>query len=146
MSVNKTYGESMDLQVKGLVEHSNYDKATNHVTFDADKLEKPEGVTQDTIQTHVDWFNDLAAQAEQATAQIARTQFESNDKLTTLDGTLNMGAFTINSQHHLRQQVGEEFVFGNSTTAVDYVHSTEQAAWLDTQRTADRDLATKLFG
>lgn len=146
MSVNKTYGESMDLRVKELVDNSAYDKSTNHVTFDAAKLEKPEGITEESVKSHVNWFNDLAAQTEQATAQIARTQYGENDKLTTLDGTLNMGAFTINTQHHLKQQIGEEYAYGNSTTAVDYVHSAEQAAWLDTQRTADRDLATKLFG
>lgn len=146
MSVNKTYGESMDLSVKALVENSDYNKATNHVTFAADKLELPEGITTETVQSHVDWFNDLAAQAEQATAEIARAQYADNDKLTTLDGTLNMGCFSINSQHHLKQQVGDEFLYGNSTTAVDYVHSAEQASWLDTQRTANHDLAAKLFG
>lgn len=146
MSVNRTYGEVMDLAVKNMVEFADYDKATNHVTFNPEKLEMPEGVTTESIQTHVDYFNDLSAVAEQATAEIGRTQFADNDKLTTIDGTLNMGAFNINTQHHLRQQVGEDFLFGHSTTAVDYVHSSEQAGWLDTQRQANHDLAAKLFG
>lgn len=146
MSVNRTYGEEMDLRVKEMVGTSSYDKATNHVTFDPAKLEKPEGITDESIKTHVDWFNDVSAIAEQATAQVARTQFESNNKLTTLDGTLELGAFTVNTQHHLRQQVGEEQVYGQSTTAVDYVHNTEQAAWLATQRKSDTELATALFG
>ena len=146
MSVNKTYGETMDLAVKNMVAFGDYEKATNHVTFAADKLDMPEGITTESVQTHVDWFNDLAAQTEQATAEIARAQFADNDKLTTIDGTLNMGAFQINTQHHLKQQVGDEFLYGHSTTAVDYVHSSEQAAWLDTQRQANHELAAKLFG
>lgn len=146
MSVNKSYDETMKAGVKGLVEHSTYDKATNHVTFDASKLELPEGITPETAKTHVTWINDLTAQAEQATAEIARTQYAENDKLTTMDASLNMlGTFTINSQHHLSQQVGEEHIYGNSMTSVDYIHSTEQADWLDTQRTANQDLAAKLF-
>lgn len=146
MTVNKTYGETMDLAVKNMVEFGNYDKATNHVTFAPDKVELPEGITTESVAQHVNWINDLSAQAEQATAEFARNAFGDNDKLTTLDGTLNMGAFQVNTQHHLRQQVGDEFLYGHSTTAVDYIHSTEQAAWVDTQRQADHELAAKLFG
>lgn len=146
MAVNKNYGELMDKGVKQLVENSAFDKATNHVTFNAEKLDMPEGVTQDTIKTHVEFFNDLSVLTEQATAQVARDQFADNDKLTTLDGTLDLGVFSINSQHHLKQQVGDEWLFGQSTTVVDYTHSEEQAVWLETQRKANEELATKLFG
>lgn len=146
MSINKNYGEYMDAGLKAIVENSTFDKATNHVTFNADKLEMPKGVTKDSIETHVNYFNDLSVLTETATAQIARDQFASNDKLTTLDGTLNLGAFSINSQHHLKQQVGEESLFGLSTTAIDYVHTTEAADWLETQRKASGELAEKLFG
>lgn len=146
MSVNKTYGETMDLGVKGLIEHSNYDKVTNHATFDASKVEFPEGVTPESLGTHVTFINDLTAQAEEATAQIAREQFGRNDKLTTIDSTLAFDMFSINSQHHLRQQIGDDFIYGGATTIVDYVHTDEQATWLNTQRTANQELAEKLFG
>lgn len=146
MSVNKSYDEVMKETVEGLVKNSDYDKATNHVTFNPEKLVFPEGVTPETVKTHVEWINDLTASTEQATAEMARDLFKENDKLTTLDATLSLGSFSINSQHHLSQQVGEEFIYGNSLTAVDYMHTTEQADWLDTQRTANQELATKLFG
>jgi hypothetical protein len=146
MAVNKNYGEYMDKGLQELVKNSSYDKATNHATFDASKLDMPEGVTTDSIKTHVEFFNDLGTLTEQATAQVAREQFANNDKLTTIDGTLNMGAFSINSQHHLKQQVGEEYLYGQSTTVIDYVHSTEAADWLETQRKSSQDLAEKLFG
>ena len=146
MSVNKTYGEKMAQEVKSLIEHSDYNKATNHIVFNPEKLNLPEGVTVESAKVHVDWINDLSAQAEQATAEIAREQFATNDKLTTIDGTLALGSFSVQTQHHLKQQVGEDWIYGQSTTAVDYNHSVEQAEWLDTQRGANQDLASKLFG
>jgi len=146
MSVNKDFGEFMETGVKGLVEHSKFNKATNHVTYDASKLELPEGITVESLKDHVTVINNLSAQAEVATQRIAHEQYEHNKDLTTLDGTLDMGAFTINSQYHLKQQVGEEFLYGQSTTAVDYMHAPEQAQWLSDQRTASQDLAAKLFG
>lgn len=146
MSVNKDFGEFMEAGVKGLVEHSKFNKATNHVTYDASKLELPEGITVESLKDHVTVINNLSAQAEVATQRIAHEQYEQNDQLTTLDGTLDMGAFTINSQYHLKQQVGEEFLYGQATTAVDYMHAPEQAEWLSDQRAASQDLAAKLFG
>jgi hypothetical protein len=98
------------------------------------------------MKTHVNVINELSAQAEAATAQIAREQYANDNSLTTIDGTLNFGGFSINTQHHLQQQVGDEHLWGISTTAVDYLHSDEQAAWLSEARDASRDLATKLFG
>lgn len=146
MSLNKAYTEKMDKNVKSLVEHSSYDKVTNHATFDASKVEMPEGITTESIKTHVEFINELTAVSEQATAEIARTAFGDNDKLTTVDATLDMGAFTINSQHHLSQQVGEEKLFGHSMTEINYMHSTEQADWMDLNRTANQEAAAKLFG
>lgn len=146
MSLNKEYGDLMSKGVDNLVKNSEFNKGTNHVTFDASKVEMPEGVTQESLKQHVDFINDLSAQTEVATSQIARDQFAHNDKLTTVDGTLSFDSFSINSQHHLRQQVGDEYLYGVSTTAVDYVHPQEQALWIEEQRQANVDLATKLFG
>ncbi|CAG27288.1 hypothetical protein PPEV_gp194 [Pseudomonas phage EL] len=145
MSINKEYGEWMEKGVKGLVDSHDYNKATNHITFDSEKVELPKGVTQDSILQHVNFFNDISAQVETATSQIARSQFEDNKELTTVDGTLNLGGLNINSQHHLKQKVGEDYLWGQSTTAVDYTHTEEQAVWLDTQRTASQEQAAKLF-
>ena len=146
MSLNKEYAEKMSKAVQNLVENAEYNKGTNHATFDASKIEMPEGVTQESLKQHVGFINDLTAQAEVATAQIARDQFAQNDKLTTVDSTLSYDCFSINSQHHLKQQVGEDFLYGLSTTAVDYVHPEEQALWLEEHRQANVNLASKLFG
>lgn len=146
MSLNKEYAEKMEAGVKELVENSTYDKVTNHVVFDKEKVSLPEGVTVESMQTHVNFFNDLSALTESAVSQIARTEFATNDKLTTVDGTLDYGFFSINSQHHLQQQVGEEYLYGQSTTAIDYVHTEEQTQWVADQRQASTAEAAKLFG
>lgn len=146
MSLNKEYGESMDAGVKDLIEHSEFNKATNHVKFSTENLEMPEGVSEESLKQHVSYINELSSQVEVATAQIARDQRKDNDQLTTVDGTLDLGSFTINSQHHLQQKVGEEHIYGVSSTAIDYVHSDEQAQWLQSQRTASQEQAAKLFG
>lgn len=145
MSVNKEYGEFMEAGVKGLVEHHEFNKSTNHATFDAKELQLPEGVTKESLEQHVEAINNLSAQVEAATQQIAHQQFEHNDQLTTIDGTLNLGSMTINSQYYLKQQVGEEALFGQATTAVDYMHTAEQAEWLQNQRTSSQELAAALF-
>jgi len=146
MSVNNDFGEEMQAGVDSLVKGAEFNKATAHVVFNADELQYPEGVTPDSLGAHVNFINNLSSQVEVANAQVARQQFEENNKLTTVDGTLNLGSLSINTQHHLKQQVGEEFLYGQTTTAVDYVHSPEAAEWLQTQRTSSQELAAKLFG
>jgi len=146
MSLNKEYAAAQNEAVKQLVENSTYDKATNHATFDASKLELPEDITPESMQAHVTYINQLSGQVEVATSQIARDQFADNNKLTTIDGTLDFGGFTVNSQHHLQQQVGDDFIHGVSTTAIDYYHSEEQTDWLQEHRDSAASLAAKLFG
>lgn len=146
-NLNKEFGESMDLGIKNLVDNHKFHKATNHLEFDGSKLVMPEGITHDSIASHSDYINSLALQAEAATSQIARQLHGDNKELTTLDSTLKLGnALDINSTHHLRQQVGEEFLYGGHTTAVDFHHTQVQADWLTANRTADQELAAKLFG
>lgn len=146
MSVNKTFGESMDAKVEALVKNVEYNKSTNHATFDAEAVELPKDITKESLAAHVNFINDLSSQVEVATSAVARNQWEENKELSSVDATLNMGSFTLNSQHHLKQQVGEDFLYGQSTTAVDYVHSEEASDWLNTQRTASQEAAAKLFG
>lgn len=145
-SVNKEFGEEMEAGVKRLVENNEFNKSTNHVTFKADAIEFPKGITPDSLNEHVNFVNNLSAQVEVATGQLARDRWNDNNELTTVDATLNFGGVTINSQHHLKQQVGDDHLYGQATTAVDYTHSAEAAEWLQTQRTASQEAATKLFG
>lgn len=145
MSVNKEFGEAQQKRVSKLVENSTFDKSTNHAFFDAGKLDLPEDITEKSLSTHINFINELSGQIEVATSEIARTQFEHNKKLTTIDATLSLGSLTFNSQHHLVQQAGDEKFYGLSTTAMSFAHSEEQAEWLQEQRTASQEQAAKLF-
>lgn len=145
MSLNKEFGASMDAAVAQLVEKGVFDKATAHVTYGIDAVTLPEGITEDSMKQHVEFINNTASAVEVATAQIARDQHADNDKLQTVDATFSFGGFDINSQHHLRQQIDEEYVYGQSTTAVDYQHGSDLSAWMVDQRESSVQQATKLF-
>lgn len=146
MSLNNEYAKLMGNGVDALVENHNYNKATNHVTFDAAKVELPENITLESLQSHVNFINDTSGQVREATAQIARTAYADNNKLTTVDGTLDLGGVLFNSQHHLRSQIADEtYMYGHSTTQVSYHHSQDHADWMAEQDKVNVDMATKLF-
>lgn len=139
------FNEIMESSVKSLVENVDYAKSTAHATFSPTSIEMPEGVSLETIESHIRFFNDVTGAVEVATAQVARNEFESNKELTTIDGTLTLGDLVINSQHHLQMKVGDTHVYGASTTAVDYIHSEEQSDWLIKAREVNHQEASKLF-
>lgn len=147
MSLNSEYAKLMGNGVATLVEHHDYNKASNHVTFDATKVELPENITVESLQEHVSFLNDTSGQVREAVAQIARTAHGDNKKITTVDGTLELGGVVFNSQHHLRNTIGEDVhMYGHSTTQTTYTHSEDHAAWMAEQDQVNVDLATKLFG
>lgn len=150
MSLNKDYAEQQAATVKQLLEKGVYDKATQHHVFGADSVNLPEGITPETITDHVNFFNNTASAVEVANAELTRLANAQNDKLMNTTGTYTIGGLTINTEHRLRQQVGalgeeENYVYGNSTTTVDYVHSDLAAAWLSEQRDSSVAQATALF-
>lgn len=145
MSLNEEYAKLMGNGVTALVENHTYEKTTNHATFDPSKLVLPEGVTEDSMKTHVNFINNTGGQVRNATAEIARQQFADNKKLTTVDGTLSWGGVTWNSQHNLSQKAGEDTLHGHSVTTTDYAHSSDFSQWTADQDKANIELATKLF-
>lgn len=146
MSLNKAFGDSMDAAVAQLVEKGVFDKATAHVTYGVEAVNLPEGITEESMKNHVNFINETASAVEVATAQIARDQYATNDKLSSVDATFSFGGFDINSQHNLRQQIEEDYVYGQGTTAVDYRHSDDLSSWMADQRENSVAQATKLFG
>lgn len=145
MSKN-TYEKLMNSSVDALVEQHDFNKATGHVSFNVEGIKPPKGITEDSMKLHTGFINDLGLQVEAATANLANTYHADNNELITLDGSLEWGGMTINSQHHLKQKVGEEDFFGVSTTATDFMYSEEATNWVDTQRDAAKATAKKLFG
>jgi len=145
MSLNNEYQKQQDAAVQQLVEKGQFDKATNHITFGLDAVTLPEGITQESMQQHVDFINNTASAVEVANAQLARLEHAQNDKLTTTSASFGFGGFNITSEHRLQQQVDESYIYGQSTTTIDYVHSAEAAAWYADQRDASITQATALF-
>ena len=140
-----TYADEMDAGVVNLKDHATIDKITKHITYDASKVKLPDGWTLEMLNKAGNIVNDLSLCADAATAVIGREMRADDENLTTVDSTLDLGQIQINSQHHLRQQVGEEYLYGLSTTTTDFIHSEEAANWLETQRQSSISEAEKLF-
>lgn len=145
MALNEEYVKLMGNGVANLVENHTYQKENNHATFDASKLIIPEGITEESMQTHVTFINNTGGMVREATAQLARDQHKENKKVTVVDATLSWGGVTWNSQHNLSQKAGEDHLYGHSVTTTDYAHSAELSQWNNDQDKINVDLATKLF-
>ncbi|UVD32201.1 hypothetical protein [Vibrio phage phiKT1028] len=147
MSDKKTpnYADIQKALVKSMTENGEYNKGTNVVVFDADKLEMPKGITSESIESHVNYLNQVSGAVEVATANMARDLHKDNEELNNLEGTLSIPGVTFNSEHTLRTEIGEETLYGGSTTITDFVHTEEAADWLAEQRASNETLARKLF-
>lgn len=141
-----TYEEMQKNLMANLVKNHKYEKATNVIMFDAEKLDMPEGVTTDSIQTHVNYLNQVSGAMEVATAEITRGLYEDNDKINNVEGTMTLPGVVFNTEHTLRTEVGEEHLYGASTTITDFVHTEDASDWLAAQRESNESLARKLFG
>lgn len=139
------YGDLQSNLVKNLTKNHEYNKATNVVMFDAEKLEMPEGITGESMEAHVNFMNQVSGAMEVATAEIARDLYAENDKINNVEGTLSIPGVTFNTEHILRSEVGDESLYGASTTMTDFVHTQEASDWLAEQRASNESLASKLF-
>jgi len=143
--MNQNFDEIMEAGVSALVEAADVSAAAAHATYSVDSVILPEGVTIESLNQHVAAINNISAQVEGATAQLARSAWESNNDVTNFDATLALGPVTFNSQHVLRQELGESTIFGQSTTTSDYVFSDELNNWQEQLNTSNAELAAKLF-
>ncbi|UPT53977.1 hypothetical protein [Vibrio phage phiKT1019] len=144
----ETQSNYSDLQkalIENLKKNHKYDKGTNVVMFDADKLEMPEGVTGESIQTHVNYFNQLSGAVEVTNAEITRDLYAEDNKHINTEATLVLPGVTFNTQHNLSMEVGDDTLYGGSTTMTDFQHTEEASDWLAAQRESNESLARKLF-
>lgn len=142
---NVSYGDSQKAGIKGLVDKSSFEKGTAHVTFDPTSVQLPEGVTAESMSKHINALNDLTGQVGGATAEIARREYEANKKIERVDGTLEWGGVTINSDHDLRQKVGDDYIYGSTVTTTIHDYSPEQTSWLEENLAHNASLAKDLF-
>lgn len=147
MSITKAFKKHMTALTAQIEESADINTATNTINFSLEKVEMPEGVTKESLGVHVNFINDLSAGVESSTADIARTMFADNDKLTTVDSSLVVcDGLTIRSQHHLKQTLGDDnFLYGESTTVIGFEGTEEQAKWLSDMQEHSKTLARNLF-
>lgn len=145
MAKVKTYGELQDSRVESFVENHKYESVTEQAVFDASKLEHPEGITNDSLLKHLSYVTDLTGVTETAGAQILRDLHAQDDKALHINASLSLPGFTINTQHDLKREVGDDAYYGISTTMVDYSYTDEATEWLAEQRSNNETLAAKLF-
>lgn len=147
MSISKAFTKHMNTLATQLTESADINSQTNTINFSLEKVTLPKGVTPESLGVHVEFINDMAAVTESATADIARTMFKDNDKLTTVDSALTIcDGLTIRSQHHLQQNLGEEtFLYGESTSVVSFMGNEEQSKWLADVQQHNKELARALF-
>lgn len=146
MSMNQNFEDQMEEAVTSLVDNADVNAAAAHATFVLGAESYPENITPESLVQHVSFINNTTAQVTAATAQLARTAYDQNNDITNFDGTLNLGALTINSQHTLKQDLGETTLFGQSTTTADYVYAEDLSAWQDQMSASNAEAAAKLFG
>jgi len=146
MSLNQSFDEYMDDAISSLVGSADVNNTTIHAVLNIPEANYPNGITQESLGVHVNFINNASVQATAATAQLARTAHEADNSITSFDSTLNLGAFTVNTQHILKQDLGDTSLYGQSTTAVDYQFSEDLNAYQDQMTNSNAELAAKYFG
>lgn len=146
MSLNNSFDEVMESGVTNLVNSADVNSVSGHATFAVTPELFNNDVTQESLGVHINFLNNLTAQAEQATATISRTAFEENNDLVSMDSTLDLGYLQIQSQHFLKQDVGDNTLYGQAITTIDYNYSEDLNNYRDQMAGANSELAAKLFG
>lgn len=145
MSLNTDFDEIMEAGVNAFVQGADVNEASAHATFQMTDEQLPEGITAGSLQTHVNFINNTSAQLEMATAQLGRQAYENNNDITNFDGSLEFGGVTFQSQHIIKQDLGENTLYGQSTTTTDYQYSDDLNNWQDQMRNANMEAAAKFF-
>lgn len=143
MSTNKAFGKVIDAQIAELVKGAEIHKETHHIAFK--EFSTDEGITKETLKTHIDFINRTGMAVEAATFQIAKEQFPET-KVEAWDGRLELfEGLTVSSDVHLREVVGEDTIYGATQTFIDHPHAQEMVDWYSAFRDRNVELATNLF-
>lgn len=143
MAIKKTFKDHQDGVVKELVEGAKIHKDTHHIEFSIPKL--PETLTMDNIKETINFINGTTLAVQAATAEIGHNQYPES-KIEAWDGRLEMfDGLSISSDVRLREEVGEETVYGTSQTFVSYPHSQEMVTWFADLQTTNQERIKKLF-
>ena len=133
--------------IAAMVKNKDYNVSTNHATLSLEGVPLSEGVTPESMELHANEFNRLTVMVGQATAEIARSNYnaEAENPILSLDSTLSVGGVAINSAHHLSEGEGDAIMFGTSYTAIDFQLDKELNAFQNGCFTRNMELASELL-
>lgn len=127
MSVNKGFGKSIEKVVNQLVANAEIHNETHHIAFKTPDL--PKGITEQSLENHVNFLNNTQLAVEVATNQIAAEQYPET-KHEAWDSRLDLyGIATVASDVRLREEVEGQASFGISTSSLCHPFSDEATNW-----------------
>ena len=121
------FTDTMNVRVANLVKNAEIHKETHLINFTEKGL--PDGITNESLKTHVDFINETSVAVGQAVAEIAQTQYPDSKHLAW-DGHLQLGeGLSFSAGHQLKEEVGDEVSFGVSEVLVDYTYNEDLAKY-----------------
>lgn len=140
--LNPSFIDEMEKDIKDAQKNAEVIVDTQVVNF---KPKFGDGVTQESLDKHVDFINRQGAIVHAGTSNIGFEHFEQvGDKEWT--GVMDLGALQITAHTSVRDTVdADNHMFGNADLFFDYRHSDDLNAWYDSFVEKDHDRCSKLF-
>jgi len=147
MSSIVNFDEMMEAGITNLFDTAEVSDVSAHATLSLPAELYPEGITEQSLDNHISFINNVSSQVGAVAAQLGRQAYEANNDITNFDATLKLGdQLTINAQHVMVQDLGDSQLYGQSTIATDFGMSDDLNAWNDQMQVANAEAAAKLFG
>lgn len=144
--VNKDLEKEIKEEVARIVkEGSTVYPETAVAVIDPNSVKLPKGVSIDSINNHIDLFTKLGLITEMVNNEIALTEGEKDDNITSYQTNLELGKLKISSKHYLKQEFDNEAVYGESITIIDYQHDPDFALIRKLSEESIKDRVTEMF-
>lgn len=133
----------MKKRVNGLVESAEVHKETGAVIFKTPEF--PKGITNDSLNQHVDFINQMSVASDLALGQISNTQYPDSKQTKWTSELQLVDGLKISSGYQVQEVVGEETLYGIGETFVDYTYSEELSNFHTEFAQINADRAAELF-
>lgn len=139
------FNNNMTSLINSLTGAATVHKETGAITFETPKDFFPKGITQDSLNLHVNFINNAGVAMEAAVSELAITNYP-EAKLTKWDGELDLGCLTLNAGIQLQEELeGQDPMFGITQSFTDYRFSDDLNTWYGDFAEANRTRAAALF-
>lgn len=143
MTKTTDFTKALEKHNKSLYDNHTYHAETRHIHFDEKAVEFPKGITVDSLNKHNEFVHNLTIAVEDTTAKIARDEYEKDNKIQFVDGSLQIGNLNIQSHHTIWDDVEGNKEHGNSYTAAKHHLGHDEA--IVTMKEKNKELAKSLF-